>query len=135
MCIVVGTGVKHPHFHISQIDIGIFDLTVTIFALMRTSWRRVTIVIAFDLLLHVFLADQVLVSCRVIVIWEELGQKETHVLARLWSRPIVILSANIATIAKLLMRACTLKVGKIAPIFHMRSPTSSMLHASTLLVN
>ena len=135
MCIVVGTGVKHPHFHISQINIGIFDLTVTIFALMRTSWRRVTIVIAFDLLLHVFLAYQVLVSCRVIVIWEELGQKETHVLARLRYRPIVILSANIATIAKLLMRACTLEVGKIAPIFHMRCPTSSMLHASTLLVN
>ena len=36
-----------------------------------------------DLLLHFVLADEVLVPSRVVVVWEELGQQQIHVLATL----------------------------------------------------
>lgn len=84
-------GIKHSHFHISQIDICTFKLTVAI--LMRPSLRRMTGVMIFNLLFHVLLSYQILVPCRVVVVWEKLSQKKAHVLA-LGTRSSVIFAST-----------------------------------------
>ncbi len=84
-------GIEHSHFHIGQIDICTFKLPVAI--LMRPSLRRVTGVMVFYLLFHVLLAYQILMPCRVVVVWEELSQKKTHVLT-LGARSVVILATT-----------------------------------------
>ena len=47
------------------------------------------------LLFHVLLSDQILMPCRVVVVWEELSEKEAHVLT-LWAISIMILATTVA---------------------------------------
>ena len=49
--------------------------------MVDSSWRGH--VVTLDLLLHFVLANEVLVPGRVVVVWEELGQQQIHVLATL----------------------------------------------------
>ena len=49
--------------------------------MVDSSWRGH--VVTLDLLLHFVLANEVLVPSCVVVVWEELGQQQIHVLATL----------------------------------------------------
>lgn len=69
--------------------------------------------------------------CRVVVVWEELSQKEAHVLA-LWAISIVILATTVAIC--LVMLAWALEIAKIASstAFHV---TIIMLYTATFLID
>ncbi len=128
LSVVARASVKHPHFHIVQIDVCILDLSVAIFTLMRPSWWRVTAIIALYLLLHILLPNQILVPRCVVVVGKELREKKAHVLSRLRPRSIVILPSSIPI--ELVMLACALEVADVS------SPdVTAMLHTATLLID
>ena len=71
------TSVHYSHFHVCQVWIGIVhlvrvELHLTTSHLAMASRWRMTRIVTLDFLLE-FLSDEILVTRRVIIIWEELS--------------------------------------------------------------